>query len=82
MREQGWCLLNQELEEGLTSVAAPIRNASGQVVAAMNISGQANRTTPEIMHSELLPQLVQAAARVSGMLGFQPGHKSAPLMRR
>ena len=73
VREQGWCLLNQELEEGLTSVAAPIRNASGQVVAAMNISGQANRTTPEIMHSELLPQLVQAAARVSGMLGFQAG---------
>ena len=71
--EQGWCLLNQELEEGLTSVAAPIRNASGQVVAAMNISGQANRTTPEIMQGELLPQLLQAAGRVSGMLGYQAG---------
>ena len=73
VRAQGWCLLNQELEEGLTSVAAPIRNASGQVVAAMNISGQANRTTPEIMQGELLPQLLQAAGRVSGLLGYQPG---------
>ena len=34
MREQGWALLNQELEEGLISIAAPIRNARGQTVAA------------------------------------------------
>ena len=73
VRTQGWCLLNQELEEGLTSVAAPIRNAGGQVVAAMNISGQANRTTPEIMQGELLPHLLHAAGRVSGMLGYQAG---------
>lgn len=73
VREQGWCLLNQELEEGLTSVAAPIRNAAGKVVAAMNISGQANRTTPEIMRQELLPQLLQAAGRVSALLGYRAG---------
>lgn len=73
VRAQGWCLLDQELEEGLTSVAAPIRNASGQVVAAMNISGQANRTTPEVMQAELLPQLLQAAGRVSGLMGYQAG---------
>ncbi len=73
VRRQGWCLLNQELEEGLTSVAAPIRDARGQVVAAINISGQANRTTPQIMRDELLPQLLQAAAKVSGLLGYQAG---------
>ena len=73
VRSQGWCLLNQELEEGLTSVAAPIRDARGQVVAAINISGQANRTTPQIMRDELLPQLLQAAAKVSGLLGYQAG---------
>ena len=76
VRKQGWCLLNQELEEGLTSVAAPIRNARGQVVAAMNISGQANRTTPEVMQRDLLPQLLQAAGRVSGLLGFVAGGAS------
>ncbi|MBB6577489.1 IclR family pca regulon transcriptional regulator [Comamonas odontotermitis] len=77
VREQGWCLLNQELEEGLTSVAAPIRNAAGKVVAAMNISGQANRTTPEIMRQELLPQLLQAAGRVSALLGYRAGSSAA-----
>ncbi len=73
VRVQGWCLLNQELEEGLTSVAAPIRNAAGKVVAAMNISGQANRTTPEVMRQTLLPQLLQAAGRVSELLGYRAG---------
>ncbi|WP_404979266.1 IclR family transcriptional regulator C-terminal domain-containing protein [Comamonas sp. BIGb0152] len=73
VRAQGWCMLNQELEEGLTSIAAPIHNASGQVVAAMNISGQANRTTPEVMQAQLLPQLLQAAGRVSGLMGYQAG---------
>ncbi|WP_395024106.1 IclR family transcriptional regulator C-terminal domain-containing protein [Comamonas odontotermitis] len=73
VRAQGWCLLNQELEEGLTSVAAPIRNAAGKVVAAMNISGQANRTTPEIMRQALLPQLLQAAGRMSALLGYRAG---------
>ncbi|MEN5180470.1 IclR family transcriptional regulator domain-containing protein [Comamonas sp. 4034] len=77
VRVQGWCLLNQELEEGLTSVAAPIRNAAGKVVAAMNISGQANRTTPEIMRQELLPQLLQAAGRVSALLGYRAGSGAA-----
>ena len=78
VRVQGWCLLNQELEEGLTSVAAPIRNAAGKVVAAMNISGQANRTTPEVMRQTLLPQLLQAAGRVSELLGYRAGSGAAP----
>ena len=77
VRVQGWCLLNQELEEGLTSVAAPIRNAAGKVVAAMNISGQANRTTPEVMRQTLLPQLLQAAGRVSELLGYRAGSGAA-----
>ena len=43
---QGWCLVNQELEEGLISIAAPIVDRAGRMVAALNISGQANRTPP------------------------------------
>jgi IclR family pca regulon transcriptional regulator len=41
VREQGWCLLDQELELGLMSIAAPVRNAAGKVVAAVNVSLQA-----------------------------------------
>lgn len=67
-RAQGWCLLNQELEEGLISIAAPVRNRMGQTVAALNISGQANRTSAEMMQTQLLPQLLQTCERISQLL--------------
>ena len=36
VRRQGWALVNQELEEGLVSAAAPVKNRAGKVVAALN----------------------------------------------
>lgn len=68
-RQQGWCLVNQELEEGLISLAAPLTNRAGQTVAALNISGQANRTSAEVMQEQLLPALLQAARAISQRLG-------------
>ncbi|MBS0292929.1 MAG: IclR family transcriptional regulator [Proteobacteria bacterium] len=67
-REQGWCLVDQELEEGLISVAAPLKNRSGAVVAALNISGQANRTSTTMLRDELLPELLQTAETISRLL--------------
>ena len=68
VRHQGWALINQELEEGLISMAAPVLNAQGQVVAAINVSGQANRTNPEEMQARILPPLLRAAEGVSQLL--------------
>ena len=68
-REQGWCLVNQELEEGLISIAAPLTNRAGQTVAALNISGQANRTSAAVMQETLLPALLRAARTISRMMG-------------
>ena len=68
-RRQGWSLVNQELEEGLISMAAPIRNRTGQTVAGLNISGQANRTSAKVMQETMLPALLEAADRISRMLG-------------
>jgi IclR family pca regulon transcriptional regulator len=67
-RRQGWCLVNQELEEGLVSLAAPIVNRAGETVAALNISGQANRTPPRQMQELMLPVLLAAAADISKRL--------------
>lgn len=67
-RRQRWCLVNQELEEGLISMAAPIINRSGRMVAALNISGQANRTSAKVMQDSMLPPLVEAAERISRSL--------------
>jgi len=68
-RKQGWSLVNQELEEGLISLAAPLINRSGRTVAALNISGQANRTSAKVMQETMLPHLLEAARRISAVLG-------------
>ncbi|MDF1484844.1 IclR family transcriptional regulator C-terminal domain-containing protein [Ramlibacter sp. H39-3-26] len=70
-REQGWSLIDQELEEGLISIAVPLRGRDGRVVAALNISGQANRTSVGEMQTRFLPRLQQAAQAVSRMLASQ-----------
>jgi IclR family pca regulon transcriptional regulator len=68
VRAQGWALVDQELEMGLRSVAAPLRDASGRAVAAMNISTQVARTPLEQIHDELVPDLVATAGRISESL--------------
>lgn len=68
VRRQGWCLVNQELEEGLISLAAPITNRAGRCIAALNISGQANRTNAKVAQETLLPALLQAARTISQRL--------------
>ena len=73
VRTQGWCLVDQELEEGLVSMAAPITGKAGQTVAALNISGQVNRTDARHMRRTMLPALLEAAQALSGMLGGQRG---------
>lgn len=73
VRTQGWCLVDQELEEGLVSMAAPITNQAGQTVAALNVSGQANRTDARHMRRTTLPALLASAQTLSSMLAGQRG---------
>jgi IclR family pca regulon transcriptional regulator len=70
-RKQGWSLVNQELEEGLVSLAAPVTNREGRTVAALNISGQANRTSAKIMQDSMLPPLLAAAKTISRLLAVK-----------
>lgn len=65
VREQGWALVDGELEPGLRAVAAPVRDAGGQVVAAVNVSAQASRWTVADVQARLLPPLLACTERVS-----------------
>ena len=65
VRAQGYALVDQELEEGVRSLAAPILNARGEVMAAMNVSCHATRATVARMRDEFLPHLLATAAEVS-----------------
>jgi IclR family pca regulon transcriptional regulator len=68
IRHKGYALADQELEIGLRSIAVPIRNAAGQVVAAMNVSAQAARLGRREMESQVLPVLEAAAQEVRFLL--------------
>jgi len=68
VRSQGWAMVDQELEEGLRSVAAPIRDRGGRTVAAVNLSAHASRTSTETIRRELLPPLLATAARIEADL--------------
>jgi IclR family pca regulon transcriptional regulator len=60
VRDDGYSLVDQELELGLRSIAVPVRDAKGNVVAAMNVSAQAGRISIEAMRDEMLPILRSA----------------------
>ncbi|AOJ07732.1 IclR family transcriptional regulator [Burkholderia mayonis] len=65
VRGQGWAIVDQELEAGLISLSAPIRNRRGHVIAAMNISGNAQRHSAKQMVKTFLDPLLEAAQTVS-----------------
>ena len=69
VRERGWAAVDQEVEMGLRSVLAPIRDSSGRTVAAINLSSHVSRVNLKDLKTRHLPAVIQAATRISAMLG-------------
>jgi IclR family pca regulon transcriptional regulator len=72
VRTDGFALVDQELEEGVRSIAAPIHNSRGEVIAAMNVSCHASRVDVDRMHEEFKPRLLETAAEISGRVRSMP----------
>lgn len=71
---QGYAIVDQELEEGLRAVAAPIRGAPDVGTAAINVSAHASRVSMAAMRTELLPRLLETASLIEADLKSQgPG---------
>jgi IclR family pca regulon transcriptional regulator len=75
VRGQGWALVDQELEEGLRSIAAPIHDAGGRTIAAVNVSAHASRVSAEEIKRTLLPPLLAAAQRIEADLTRAYNHR-------
>lgn len=71
VRSDGYALVNQELEEGLCSIAVPLKDRGGNIIAAMNLSANANRVTAAQMTRKFLPPLKAAAARINQALAMR-----------
>jgi IclR family pca regulon transcriptional regulator len=77
IRAQGWALVDQELEAGLRSIAAPVRGRSDRVVAAANVSSHASRMSGEDARRLLLPPLLETAAHIEADLRIAPAQSSS-----
>lgn len=65
VRARGWALADEELAPGVRSVAVPVRDGTGAVRAAMNVTVHAAETSIERLLAEHLPRLQRAAGEVS-----------------
>ncbi|MFJ3709858.1 IclR family transcriptional regulator C-terminal domain-containing protein [Streptomyces sp. NPDC090053] len=64
--ESGYAMVDQELEEGLRSLAVPVRDRNGSVIAAVNVSLHAGRTSADAARTGILPALRECGARITG----------------
>lgn len=80
VREQGYALVDQELEEGLVAIAAPVHDRTGRVVAALNLSTHVGRKTADELRG-IVPALQRAAAEIEGDLAVAPAPRQQRRMR-
>jgi IclR family pca regulon transcriptional regulator len=65
VQRNGYCIVDQELESGLRSMAVPIRDSAGRVVAALNVGAHAQRVSIQDLQVRFLPHLKSAAQELS-----------------
>ncbi|WP_307796286.1 IclR family transcriptional regulator C-terminal domain-containing protein [Amycolatopsis sp. 195334CR] len=70
-RAQGWAIVAEELEIGLLSASAPVRDQSGKVVAALASSTSSGRSSVAELREKVVPVLREAADRISADFGHR-----------
>jgi IclR family pca regulon transcriptional regulator len=68
VRKAGYSMVEEELEQGLRSIAVPVRDRDGRVVAALNVAMHSSRRTAEACVHDVLPELHATATRVEADL--------------
>ena len=65
VRARGWALTDEQLAPGIRSVAVPLRDGDGRVIAALNVNSHAAETPLEVLTGKHLPLLLQTAGAIS-----------------
>jgi IclR family transcriptional regulator, pca regulon regulatory protein len=65
VRARGWALTDEQLAPGIRSVAVPLRDGDGRVIAALNVNAHAAETPLEVLTGDHLPLLLQTAGAIS-----------------
>jgi IclR family pca regulon transcriptional regulator len=69
VREQGYAIVDQELEQGLRSAAAPVKDSNGRVIAALALSAVTATTDKRTFREHHAKIIVEAAHQISRDLG-------------
>ena len=70
IRTRGYAVDRGEYEANVRCIAAPIRDRSGKVIAAISVSAPDSRVPSQLLDSPMAAQVVKAAIRVSQALGY------------
>jgi len=74
VEEQGWCLVDQEVEAGVRTIAAPIHDARGQVIAGINVAVNTARVPLERLREDFLPKLLATRDKIDAEIAaYGPG---------
>jgi IclR family pca regulon transcriptional regulator len=76
---EGYSLIDEELEEGLRSIAVPVHDRAGRVVAAVNVSMHTSRRSADEARAETLPPLREAARNIENELQVAAHYVRVPL---
>jgi DNA-binding IclR family transcriptional regulator len=71
VRQQGYAIDDEENEQGIRCLAAPVFDGRGVAVAAVSVAGPAFLVTPEALQGTIRKEVTEAAAEVSRRLGYQ-----------
>ena len=67
-RQQGWAVVDEELELGLRSLSVPLRGRDGSTLGAINVCGPSSRVPMDDLRQKFLPEMLEAAARIQAAL--------------
>lgn len=81
IQQRGYAVSQGEMDEGVVSFAAPIRNASGRVVAAMSTAGPETRLEGT-RREAIIAGLLAATAQASAAIGYRPSNSGATGKKR
>jgi IclR family KDG regulon transcriptional repressor len=81
IRSRGYAVDNGEFEVSVRCVAAPIRDRTGRVIAAVSISGPDTRMPVPLTGSSMAMQVVKTAQFISQALGYSSGVRGDPLLK-
>jgi DNA-binding IclR family transcriptional regulator len=75
VRTQGWAENTGESEIGVASVAAPVRDSRGEVIAALSVAGPVMRVNGDALRGFFRASVIQAGDAISDQLGYRPGRR-------